>query len=982
MQTTRHLRAMVAFIALLAAIGVVPVAADAQAAPTAKPSDFSAEFYLTLHGAMVRDAARPDDAANLTLYLRVRDGQWQRAWGKGMTVSEHPGIVTDWAVGGDRIRFNLELLAEGDFWVKGAWPAFLTVQLKRGEDGRVTGNYAGTFNGNEVSGNVEGDMLALREAPEGFSRPAPDEHPRVLFRKQDIPALRKKLDTPLGKAYRRVASDPINLGVLCQLTGEKKYAERAMDSIRARYTGEIPVYGFGSGGFGHEIFMVAVTYDLCVDAWPEPFVKDIRRQLEAFTERQQHVLMTSHANFHPCSNYYGPGRGVPGVVSMALWGEKGPMPRPLRHPVEDARPIGPMADYTPGRGVGVHELSFDSMPASGWVWTGPLRYECSRDVLASLGGYAKAKPVLGTRAEYLVRGEDWFKDAHLTFSAVPESLVSEDGIDLDQAMGEQREGVAVFFTALRVREDTTVTVNRSRGDIRVFVSGVELALGEYVRLQPGVHPMLVELRSRNARGALGMPLTTPSRPTRDPILGLHRIRQNLREADQQLHEATGMNPNRQLWLDRGWWQNVQHYRWGIGDGGFKAETGGYANISSWYPSVYASMYRNFFGYNASPYPDVTHIMPRQMLQAVFASDRIHIDKLNSALSLNLDWMAVHFPMIPDRYKPHALWAWNRMAHVGGKADAGRVVTGGRHGLNAIARAMAFVNYPLDMEPVHPKDGMPLQWRADTFGFYVFRSGWARDDDFVGQLFLKAKPVVGWNHPNAGGFLIRGLGHQWTNAPESRNGVREQYSVVLLPDDETNIGGCAKVSHYEAHADGSGSLTMDMNEVYAAKGGRLYTGALVRNDVPLKESGITGLRAMAFDYSGLSGAPAMVVMVDKIEGGGKKVWTWQKHGQETAVHDHGFTLRHPDASMHATFIAPRQLKVEHGAEALEIGTARKGFHGTVNRVKVTGGDSFFVVLTFQKGEAPEVKVEGTGLGATVHIGRRTVRFDGQRIILGQ
>ena len=115
--------------------------------------------------------------------------------------------------------------------------------------------------------------------------------------------------------------DPVNLGVLFQLTGDATYAEQAQRTLREKHEKEIPVFGFGSGGFGHEIFRAALAYDLCADAWPPSFRAWVRDQLVEFTRRHQFVLMTSHANFHPCSNYYGPGRGVPGVASMVLWGD-------------------------------------------------------------------------------------------------------------------------------------------------------------------------------------------------------------------------------------------------------------------------------------------------------------------------------------------------------------------------------------------------------------------------------------------------------------------------------------------------------------------------------------------------------------------------------------------------------------------------------------------------------------------------------------
>ncbi len=44
--------------------------------------------------------------------------------------------------------------------------------------------------------------------------------------------------------------------------------------------------------------------------------------------------------------------------------------------------------------------------------------------------------------------------------------------------------------------------------------------------------------------------------------------------------------------------------------------------------------------------------------------------------------------------------------------------------------------------------------------------------------------------------------------------------------------------------------------------------------------------------------------------------------------------------------------------------------------------FFVVLTFQKGPAPQIQVKGKGLGAVATVGRRTVRFDGKAIVFGE
>jgi hypothetical protein len=44
--------------------------------------------------------------------------------------------------------------------------------------------------------------------------------------------------------------------------------------------------------------------------------------------------------------------------------------------------------------------------------------------------------------------------------------------------------------------------------------------------------------------------------------------------------------------------------------------------------------------------------------------------------------------------------------------------------------------------------------------------------------------------------------------------------------------------------------------------------------------------------------------------------------------------------------------------------------------------FLMVATFQRGAPPEVKAEGEGLATVVRVGGQTVRFAGDRIVIGQ
>ncbi len=966
----------------------------------ARGAGFAGEMDLVLRDALLGTDADPKTASNLVLHLETDGSEWAKVWGKGFTISEHPGVVESGEVSDEAVRLRVRMLILGDFWTKGEWAAVYDLTFERKADGRLEGRFEGTYDGVAVSGEASGVIPPPRRVREDIAPPAFDEHPRVLFRKSDLPRLKEKLRTPFGRAYlekAEEAGDLISLGMLYQLTGETAWADKARAAIEAEYMnkgdGKVPVYGFGSGGFGHDIFRVAVTYDLSGEAWPEAFNRWLLPQLEAFTERQQHVLMTSHANYHPCSNYYGPGRGVPGVVAMILWGDPGSAPKEPHDPIERAWPVRPTVETAP-EGMTVEPFEVGRLPKQ-WIWTGLLPYECSRDVLSKLGGYAKARPEAGTMAEYTVKSGSWFKMAALQFKAMPAAMATGTGIDVGKASETGEASVSVYFTYVRVDEEQALRPGPMPEGVRLWISTIEIEDTQFYRLYPGVHPVTLEVRIEKTEGAVSPVLVEIDPNAEGGLQALYRVRRALWQRDHAHWEATGMDPTRPLWLHRGWFQNWQHYRWGIGDGGFMAETGGYAQISSWYPSVYGSMYPNFFGREVSPYPDVDHIMPRQITQSTFpppdpsakkTGGKAQAMRVNSTLTLRPQWLACHFPIIPPEYQPSALWVWNYLMGVEGEDTVPGVLGSGRThvwGLGGLTLAQTFLHYPLDMEPVHPSQGMPLDWRADTFGLHVFRSGYGTGEEFVAQTFGKSSNIKGWNHPNAGQFQIWGLGHPWTWTDASPGSIRATCSVVLLPEDELNNGGFGQLVHRAAGPDGSGTVTFDMGDVYAKRSRGLFDGMLIRDPSARVESGVTGLRAFGFDYSGASGAPALVAIVDQIDGGGKRLWTWQKpEGAKATVENGSFTFAYPDATMRATFVAPRNPPVVYADDAMkEGGGAKHGFWGTLHRIKAEGDGSFFVVVTFQRGKAPPVTVEGEGLDAVITVGKQTVRFDGTKVIFG-
>ena len=964
---------------------------------------FTGEITLVLYGALVRGTGDQRSGHHLVLDLAAADGRWERAWGSSLSYNNFIayGLVRKASVAGAGVQLDVELKMGDDRWTRGGRGAY-AVNLKRGPEGALEGTFAGAFKGEKVSGQASGELRPPRPMRVKDYRPLrPGEHPRMLFRKTDLPALREKLETPFGRAYldlARKSGDLLSLGMLYQLTGRRDHAEEALKMIRA-FKGEVDPNPAGSGSTGHRLVEISFAYDLCCDAWPEDFRKELAEQLFERVRDRQKRLHPGHANYHPCSNYYGPGYGSVGLAGLAIRGEKGPAPVAPEIPfnVRTASwELAPAADYKPGQGAPVANFADGQMPQE-WIYAGGFKPQAGQDILAGLGGAAAARPEAGTKLSLGDR-----TDAFRLLSHEPDKGYYNGTIDVTNAIGRIYYSSSCFYTVIDNDGPRWVQLSTDYDPADVYISGARLRHGALARLNQGLYPVMVVVPIGET-AAWGRILVQPrlrelteeqAQAAIADQQASYAFEKAMYEADREFWEKSGgVDPAKMLFADMSHWRNYWHIRLGIGDGGFQAETGVYAMIGSWYPLVYSTAFRKAFGVDVSPRPDITHLMPRRMMQVVFREDgKQLVQKINSVVGFDLRWCAASFPIVPDEYKPALLWAWNWATGVTDQASTPKAIQG-----SGLDMAHTFLHYPLDLKPAHPAKSMPLSWAAPDFGFYCFRSAWEGKDEFIGQTFLKAKPVNGWNHGNAGTFTLLGLGREWVSGSESRNGVRPQESVVWLPQDQLKDGGCAQLTWLKTEPDGSGSMTFDLSHVYSKATDKygLYDRNLIRNPEPMPPSEVTGLRALAFDYSGKSGAPCLMVMVDRILGGKEKLWAWQMPDADPKAKTptrpvfkseaNSFTLSYPNAFLKATFAAPDGVKIVHAAENIQVGDPRHGYHGPVDRVKATGADpgsgEFFVVITVQEKAAPQLEIQGRGLDAKVRAGKQTIRFDGRKIILG-
>ena len=232
----------------------------------------------------------------------------------------------------------------------------------------------------KVPGQVsefENHLLHWWVPVKGYQQVKPREHPRLLFRKSDIPALLEKANTPegqaiikrlrylldggngdrlatlfnpatgaytLGKNHSLVIdtagvytfSHVAGYGLLYQLTGDRKYADLGRRSFELALKGQRDrddryswVAPGGALRAGPVLGWYAVGYDLCYDGWDEPtrekFGKAIENYDAGIEKRDARGNVTLETlvsgTMPPFSNHFGMQAGGAALALMAVSGE-------------------------------------------------------------------------------------------------------------------------------------------------------------------------------------------------------------------------------------------------------------------------------------------------------------------------------------------------------------------------------------------------------------------------------------------------------------------------------------------------------------------------------------------------------------------------------------------------------------------------------------------------------------------------------------
>jgi hypothetical protein len=325
--------------ALLLPAALVAVSPDSQVPALETDSSVT----LILKDGVGRPSASERESWDLELELHLWQGSWQEElWAYAVTYNraDHPGRIVKVRGDAKAAVLEIELDIRADRWSR-AGRANYRVDLRR-EGARYTGEYTGNFAGREVGGQVSGSAGPLWWRPlPNFKEVHKGEHPRLIFRKSERDEIRRRAQTPEGKAIIRRLHDVLDkeaarpklrsmpaagYGLAYQITGDVRYAARARraleETVLADFEGLVQDIHYGPYALG-----AAIAFDFCYDAWDDGFrssmVDWLANRIGELEAGMVEGKSMSGFNPNPWSNHNAIRVAAAGTAALAILKEDG-----------------------------------------------------------------------------------------------------------------------------------------------------------------------------------------------------------------------------------------------------------------------------------------------------------------------------------------------------------------------------------------------------------------------------------------------------------------------------------------------------------------------------------------------------------------------------------------------------------------------------------------------------------------------------------
>lgn len=276
---------------------------------------------------------------------------------------------------GEPARFTLALTGQRvhDF-VAGTWKGTYTIGDKQTP---IEGFLRGTVKKGAFVSDMAVDKRPFFVPVADFKPLSAEEHPRLFFRKSDLPELRRRAQTPEGQriikrlrellngtdgesmptlfnpakeAYERnnfkarpgaySISHGAGFGFLYQLTGDRKYADLARQCVEKAFAGQRnhdDRYSWIAPGgelrAGPSVGWTSVAYDLCYEAWEPEFRQKVALAIQNYADgkggewnKAEGITLRGMAltpKQGPGSNHYGAVVGGSGLAVLAIKDDPG-----------------------------------------------------------------------------------------------------------------------------------------------------------------------------------------------------------------------------------------------------------------------------------------------------------------------------------------------------------------------------------------------------------------------------------------------------------------------------------------------------------------------------------------------------------------------------------------------------------------------------------------------------------------------------------
>jgi hypothetical protein len=310
------------------------------AAVAAEPSR-TGTLLLTLESGLSPRTPEEYESRDIEVELTLRDGKFEKkVWGYAVSFNraDHEGEVV--AADGDKLTVKLSINKDKWFPLEpGSAEYQMTIQR---EGDAYNGIYIGAiqYTGKDgqvkhgLKGKVTGKLYPLwTEPPAGFRKLEPKEHPRLIFRRSDLPMIKKRLETPEGKAIlaRMLEALPkqhakhnktqpyfaAGYAMAYQITGNKAHAEKAKEIL----SGMMDIGGSQDIHWAPIAQSMAVTLDLCYDTWNAEFRQQVIDNLAKRTVNLSKGEGIGTFAPNPWHNHNGVRAPSTGVAAICLLGE-------------------------------------------------------------------------------------------------------------------------------------------------------------------------------------------------------------------------------------------------------------------------------------------------------------------------------------------------------------------------------------------------------------------------------------------------------------------------------------------------------------------------------------------------------------------------------------------------------------------------------------------------------------------------------------